>query len=89
MRIHFDPHKDQLNLRNHGISLRAAEQLEWDNFISTEDQRFDYGEQRMIGFGYIGLTLYCLVYVEYDDEHWRAISLRRATRQEIQAYANA
>jgi uncharacterized DUF497 family protein len=89
MNITCDPTKDALNIRNHHISLHEAKQIEWDTFIACEDSRFAYGEMRMIGFGYIGLTLYCLVYVEHDDENWRAISLRPATRKEINAYAEA
>lgn len=89
MKISFDPKKDVLNIRNHHISLEAVRQLEWDTFIAKEDGRFAYGEQRMVGFGYIGRVLYCLVYVEHDDENWRVISLRTATKKEINDYANA
>lgn len=89
MNITCDPKKDALNIRNHRISLQEAEQMEWETFIAREDKRFVYGEMRMIGFGYIGLALYCLVYVEHDDENWRAISLRPATRREINDYAKA
>jgi hypothetical protein len=86
---HCDPKKDALNIRNHHISLNEAKRLERDTFIAAEDARFAYGEMRMIGFGYIGLMLYCLVYVEIDDENWRAISLRTATKREINDYAKA
>ena len=89
MHISFDPNKERLNIKNHGISLQEAEKLEWDTFISHEDSRFAYGEYRLSGMGFIGLRLYVLVYVEYDDEHWRAISLRPATKQEMNYYAEA
>ncbi|OQX01098.1 MAG: hypothetical protein BWK73_47175 [Thiothrix lacustris] len=89
MNVTCDPKKDALNIRNHHISLNEAKRLEWDTFVAGEDARFAYGEMRMVGFGYIVLTLYCLVYVEIDDENWRAISLRTATKREINDYAKA
>lgn len=89
MNVTCDPKKDVLNIRNHRISLDEANRIEWDTFVAGEDRRFAYGELRMKGFGYIGLTLYCLVYVEHDDDNWRAISLRTATKREINDYAKA
>jgi len=89
MNVTCDPKKDALNIRNHHISLNEAKQMEWDTFIAREDVRFAYGEMRMVGFGYIGLTLYCLVYVEHDGDNCRAISLRAATKKEINDYAKA
>ena len=89
MNITFDPSKDALNIRQHGVSLEEANHLEWDTFFAEEDARFTYGEMRMTGYGYIGQTLYIFVYVEHDDENWRAISLRTATKQEVRYYAEA
>jgi uncharacterized DUF497 family protein len=37
MRIEFDPAKDVLNIKNHGLSLAVAAELEWDLLISHED----------------------------------------------------
>ena len=48
----------------------------------------DYAEQRMIGFAYIGLRLYCVVFTDRDDVR-RIISLRKANRREIAHYAAA
>nr|CAA6830593.1 MAG: Unknown protein [uncultured Thiotrichaceae bacterium] len=89
MIISFDPNKERLNIKNHGIPLQKAKEMEWDTFISREDRRFAYGEIRMSGLGFIGLRLYNFVYVEQSDEHWRAISLRPATKQEMKYYAEA
>ncbi|MFZ1386992.1 MAG: BrnT family toxin [Thiolinea sp.] len=89
MQIQFDPQKDVLNRQKHGVSLAEAENIEWDTLWGFEDDRFNYSELRMIGFGYIGLRLYCVVYTELNEELWRIISLRLATRKEVERYAQA
>lgn len=89
MKIEFDPHKNMLNRQKHGVSLAEAKNIEWDTLWAFEDDRFNYSELRMIGFAYIGLRLYCVVYTELDEEFWRIISLRLATRHEVERYAEA
>lgn len=55
MRIEFDPAKDALNIKNHGLTLALAENLEFDLLISHADTtRHDYYELRLIGFAPIG-----------------------------------
>ena len=71
MQIEYDPHKDALNLKKHGISLAEIVNMEWDTLWSFEDDRFSYGERRMMGFGYIGMRLYCVIYTELEDDTWR------------------
>jgi uncharacterized DUF497 family protein len=60
MKITFDALKDTVNIDKHGISLPAANQLEWDTLWTMLDTRQDYGENRHIGYAYIGLRLGCL-----------------------------
>ncbi|HEU4845252.1 MAG TPA: BrnT family toxin [Burkholderiaceae bacterium] len=85
MEITFDPEKDKLNRRKHGISLARAEDFEWGTAVSWSDQRFDYGELRTCAIGLIGASLYFLVYVE-SDEDVRVNSLRKANAKEEQRY---
>ncbi len=76
-------------MAHHGVSLQLAEHLEFDWLIShADDTRHDYFEQRMIGFAPIGQTVYCVVFVEREDDVMRVISLRQATRREVQSYAS-
>ena len=42
----------------------------------------------MIGYAYIGLRLYCVVYTDRGDER-RIISLRKANSREVKRYAEA
>lgn len=41
----------------------------------------------MIGFAPIERTVYCVVFVEREDDVMRVISLRKATRKEVKDYA--
>ncbi|MGB6008173.1 BrnT family toxin [Castellaniella sp.] len=86
MIIIFDPVKDIGNRRKHGVSLTAVHDFEWDEALSTRDTRQDYGEDRMIAIGYIGLRLHVVVYVDRQDVR-RIISLRKANAREVSRYA--
>jgi hypothetical protein len=89
IQIEFDPVKDALNIKNHGLSLAAATGIEWDLLVShTDNTRHDYYEQRMIGFAPIGSEVYCVVFVERSEDVMRVISLRKATKQEVKNYVN-
>ena len=87
MQIEFDPVKDALNQKSHGVSLVMAGELEWDLLVCHADNtRHDYYELRMVGFAPIGCAVYCVVFVERDDDVMRVISLREATKKEARDY---
>ncbi|NEV63717.1 BrnT family toxin [Thiorhodococcus minor] len=88
MDITFDPAKDARNRAKHGVSLALAADIEWDTALSWTDTRQDYGEDRQCGIGYIGLRLFYVVYVD-QAEGLRIISLRKATKSEIDRYATS
>ncbi|MEX0694579.1 MAG: BrnT family toxin [Rhodospirillales bacterium] len=89
MDIVFDPNKDASNKADHdGISLQfGADVLDDPNALDIPDIRFDYGEDRWIAYGRVELTVYVCVYVEHED-HYRIISVRKATQVEEQRYYN-
>jgi uncharacterized DUF497 family protein len=86
--IEFDPFKDQSNLVKHGLSLALASELEWEQALIRVDDRFEYGERRMIALAPRTGALY---YVAFVDRHRvrRIISLRRANRREVTHYVQA
>jgi uncharacterized DUF497 family protein len=89
MEIIFDPNKDKVNSRKHqGISLNLANNIEWDTLWAKEDKRMNYGEKRMIGYAYIGLRLFCVIYTDRGN-YRRIISLRKANKRELKRYAEA
>lgn len=87
MKMTFDPAKDKLNKEQHGVSLATASELDWDMMLQSEDRRFNYGEQRFIGFAPFANRVYCVVFTERNDSI-RVISLRKANRREVLYYAS-
>jgi uncharacterized DUF497 family protein len=79
MVITFDPKKDKLNQRKHGISLSAASAFDWGGAVIWPDQSYLYSELRECGVGLIGQHLY---FVSFVDRTYalRVLSLRRATK---------
>jgi uncharacterized DUF497 family protein len=82
--IEFDPVKDEINRKKHGLSLSLAAELDWDDALCWEDIWSDYGEQRFNALVPMGDRLY---YVTYTYRHvTRAISLREADNVEKKRY---
>lgn len=88
MLIEFDPLKDQSNQAKHGISLALAAELAWDDALVWVDDRFAYGECRMIALAPRTGVLYYVAFVDRNRVR-RIISLRRANRREVKHYVQA
>jgi uncharacterized protein len=88
MVIEFDPQKDARNIATHGISLAVAETLLSGFVVQEIDNRFDYGEVRVIATGEIDGRVFVCVYTKRGDA-FRPISLRPAKKREHNAYARA
>ena len=88
MEIEFDPVKDQINLRKHGVSLAAAADMDLDSAIVIEDRRFDYGETRFVAYAPIDDRLHVLWFTMRGNV-LRAIGLRRANRRERLRYGRS
>jgi hypothetical protein len=85
MKIEFDPAKDVSNQAKHGVSLSAAGELDWEAALVWMDDRFEYGEMRMIALAPKTQVLYCVAFVDCGEAR-RVISLRRANRREVKHY---
>jgi uncharacterized DUF497 family protein len=85
MRIEFDPAKDATNQAKHGVSLALANELDWEAALVWTDDRFEYGELRMIALAPRTGILYYVAYVDRGKVR-RIISLRRANRREVRHY---
>jgi uncharacterized DUF497 family protein len=85
VQFEFDPHKDQLNLHKHGVSLALASELDWDAALLWVDNRRDYGEMRMLALAPRTAILHYVAFVDRGDVR-RVISLRRANRREVRRY---
>lgn len=60
--ITFDPEKNERDLRERGLSFELAAEFDFENAVTTEDTRCDYGERRFRSFGFIGPELHALVF---------------------------
>jgi uncharacterized DUF497 family protein len=90
MKLTFDPDKDAINLEKHGLSLADA-LLVFDapNKLTLQSTR--QGEDRLVDIALVevaGVVL-ALVYVMRVPGEVRAISLRRASKQERTLYAES
>ena len=85
MPIEFDPTKDVANQTKHGVSLSVAIELDWEAALVWIDDRFEYGETRMIALAPKTAILYYVAFVDRGEVR-RVISLRRANRREVKHY---
>lgn len=77
--------KAESNFKDHGVEFEEVKGFDWDTCIWNLDTREDYDEDRCWAIGYIGNNLHYLAYTERGTRT-RVISLRRATKREIQLY---
>lgn len=82
----FDPRKNAINLRKHGVSLAEGDGVLNDPFALTIEDTSAEGEQRFatIGINAFG-SLMVVVWTHWGDEI-RAISVRKAEPRERRAY---
>ena len=85
MKYTWDENKRQSNIQKHGLDFADAENVFSGPVVLFEDNREDYGEQRMIGVGLLGFSVVVIVHVESDDAI-RIISMRRADSDETNLY---
>ncbi len=85
MKIEFDPVKDVANQAKHGVPLSMAGDLDWEAALVWVDERFEYGEWRMIALAPQTDILYYVAFVNRGEVR-RVFSLRRANRREVKHY---
>ena len=88
MKLSFDPDKDAINITKHGLSLAdallvfdAPDKLTLESIRQVETRRMDIAMVEVAG------VVLVLVYVMCQPDEVRAISLRRASKQERTLYA--
>ena len=85
MSIQFDPMKDVLNIRKHGIDFRDARRVFYGPLVEEPDEQEDYGEDRYVALGMAGLSVLIVVYTK-RGEAIRIISARKADIDDEQTY---
>jgi uncharacterized DUF497 family protein len=81
MRIEFDLAKSDKNARERGLPFIEAGRFDFETAIRVQDLRKDYGEQRILAYGYIGNRLHALCFKPIGQLHLRVISLRKANKR--------
>jgi uncharacterized protein len=87
MRFDWDPHKEEVNVRKHGISFREALTV-WadeDAFIMP-DPEHSVGELREWILGASNQEKLMVVVFIYRDDRVRIISARPVTKREREGY---
>jgi uncharacterized protein len=86
MKFQFDPAKAKRNLKKHDVSFADAEGVFYDLLaIHTEDP-YAEGEERWIAVGMGSASQILVVVYTFRSDEIRLISVRRATRREVQDY---
>ena len=85
MTVEFDPVKGAANQAKHGVFLAMAGDLDGEAVLVWVDERFEYGESRMIALAPQTEILYCVAFVDRGEVR-RVISLRRDNRREVKHY---
>jgi uncharacterized DUF497 family protein len=88
MQFTFDPDKDTANIEKHGLSLADAP-LVFNAPDKLTLQSPQKGEARLMDIAMVEIAgvVLVLVYVMREPNEVRAISLRRASKQERKLYA--
>ena len=91
MKFEWDPNKEKINMREHGITFEQASYVFADPFaLNKYDDEHSGSEDRWILLGKsLSEAVLVVVHTFRDDdgtEFARIISARRATKREKQAY---
>ena len=86
--ITWDEKKRKKNLKAHGIDLAEVGCVFDAPMVTVEDEREEYGEQRLASLGWFRDRVVFLVWTERDDDA-RLISCRYGDKHETRAYFKA
>jgi uncharacterized DUF497 family protein len=81
----WDKAKPRSNFAKHGLAFEDAEQVFAGPCVTFEDDRFDYGEERLITLGLLAGRLVVIAHVP-RGRTTRIISMRKANRREQKIY---
>lgn len=90
MNFEWDADKAQSNFEKHGVRFEIASGVFVDpNHITAVDDRFDYGEERLVTLGRTSEGILVVVATERDKGHTiRIISARKASKRERSTYGD-
>ena len=86
MRFIWDEDKRRENLAKHGIDFGDAWEMFAGPMLEFLDDKENYGEDRLIGLGFIQGRVVVIVYSEPEEDTIRVISLRKASKNERESF---
>lgn len=88
MELDWDDAKRNWTLQEGGLDFASVAEADWDDALTVEDSRADYGEQRLVSLVPIHGRL-CVVAWCMRGEKLRVISLRKANGKERKIHAES
>jgi uncharacterized DUF497 family protein len=88
MEFEFDPVKSAKNAKERGLPFDLAAELERRKAVISVDNRFEYGEERLVALAPMYGRLYVVCY-QFRGRVRRIISFRKANKREERIYAKA
>jgi hypothetical protein len=82
MQFEWNEAKNLENIRKHEIDFADVPAMFDGEMLIELDDRFDYGEDRWFGIGFLGFGIAVVVWTERQKDVIRIISARRANRHE-------
>src|SRR3990167_8312351 len=89
VRFEWDEAKRKANFAKHGIDFLDVPEMFRSLMLVGTDERKDYGETRLIGFGFIRGRLIAVAFTERKSDTIRIISARKANKREEKHYQEA
>jgi len=86
MRFEWDERKNESNIEKHDIDFNDASLVFSAPMRVISDTRFEYGEDRSIGFGILDNRVVIVAFTEPEEDVIRVISIRRALPHEQKRY---
>ena len=85
MKFTWDERKRKKTLAERGLDFADAKRIFDGPTFTFEDDRFDYGEHRLVTLGRLGADVFVIVHTESEKEI-RVISMRKGEKDEQEIY---
>lgn len=86
MKITFDQQKRDVTFETRGLAFEDAATVFNDRTLDQVDDRFNYGEERIITIGYLDSRMVVVVWTERGEAR-HVISMRKANEREKNRFA--
>jgi uncharacterized DUF497 family protein len=85
LKYEWDAAKNRSNFQKHGLRFEDSETVFSGPCVTFVDDRFDYGEQRLVTLGLLAGRLVVIAHTPRGDGT-RIISMRKGNRREKEIY---